>query len=37
LRLEEVVERLKEVKGELRSKYKVKILAFFGSTSKKWR
>jgi len=32
LRLEEVVERLKEVKRELQSKYKVKTLALFGLT-----
>jgi len=34
LRLEEVVERLKDVKRELRSKYKVKTLALFGSTGR---
>ncbi|WP_456419394.1 nucleotidyltransferase family protein [Thermovibrio sp.] len=32
MRLEEVVERLKDVKRELRSKYKVKTLALFGLT-----
>ncbi len=32
MRLEEVVERLKEVKRELQSKYKVKTLALFGLT-----
>ena len=35
MRLEEVVERLKELRGELQSRYKVKTLALFGSTVRK--